>query len=137
MKTIYSQHPQGGDVGHRVHASIAVIGTEWQLAKKERRPADLSKITAKALDSRCARTAAAYPQWPKILMAKDLSKVASEQPLVQQWWLDEQPAEDNEEGKCKIVSSHQNTANTPFSPATICTGQQGEGARSCRLGHGC
>lgn len=66
---------------------------------------DLSNVSAEHLDARCAITATAFPTWPKILSAKDLSKQAAEQPEENQWWIAEQAAEEGGEGKYSLLSS--------------------------------
>lgn len=99
VRTIYGQFPQSTDVRHRIHASIAVVGKEWQRAAKEKAEQDLSKISAEVLNARCDTIATAFPSWPKVLSAKDLSKQAAEQPEENHWWLAEQAADDGGEGR--------------------------------------
>ena len=86
MQAIYRTFPQSGNVRHRVHASIAVIGKEWQRAAKEGRAPDLRQLTVKGLNAGCANTAVTYPDWPTVLSSTDLSRYASEQPSAMQWW---------------------------------------------------
>jgi hypothetical protein len=42
IDAIYSKFPQSQDARHRVHASIALVGQEWQHAAVEKRPSDTS-----------------------------------------------------------------------------------------------
>jgi hypothetical protein len=70
-----------------VHASIALVGKEWQHAAAEKRPADLQHLNIDALNKACAGTATNFPKWPAVLHSTDLSQVAQEQPADMKWWL--------------------------------------------------
>lgn len=99
ITTVYRQFPQSKTVQHHIHASIAIVGQEWKRAGSEKTNPDVRRLTVRALNARGASTAAAFPLWPKVLLATDLSKQASEQPVEMQWWLGEHAADDSGEGK--------------------------------------
>jgi hypothetical protein len=97
IHSIYSNFPQSKS-HHCVHASIAIVGHEWQLAKHENRSPDIRKITVKAISKGCHNTAQSYPLWPSILWSDNLSKFAAEQPPENQWWLPAIASDDSDDG---------------------------------------
>jgi hypothetical protein len=51
----------------------------------------------------CVTTSFNHPGWPSVLSSTDLSTLAGEQPLDQQWWVPECESDENEDGTSDVI----------------------------------
>jgi hypothetical protein len=99
IKNVYDKFPQQKGVCHRVHATVAIVMREWQLAENDKRTPDVRQVSVKAINKACAAMSLNCPQWPDIVRSTDLSQLAAEQPMEHQWWLPDRASDDGEDGK--------------------------------------
>jgi hypothetical protein len=100
---IYTRFSQPSSGHHRVHATVAIIAKEWQLAENANRPPNIGRVSVKVIDKACAALSAHYLQWPDMLWSKDLSKQAAAQPLSDQWWIPDRASDDEDGGESLFV----------------------------------
>ena len=57
---------------------LGMVLREWDLASSEKHPLNYDKVTSKDINRYCEEQAVKRPEWPAILISKDLSMHAVE-----------------------------------------------------------
>jgi hypothetical protein len=55
------------------------------------------RVSVEAINKACTALNLSFPQWPDILRSTDLSQIAAEQPLANQWWLPDNVSDNGED----------------------------------------